>query len=109
VWQQARPALKAVLAVVAAYGVAVAFAGVTTHPVVPEAVTFPIKEIVRAFTRGELFQLGGAWNLGMLTGLHGMRSLAPLLAVWGVAIVVWWQIAPAQKPVASGEDRGTCL
>ncbi|MGZ7098610.1 MAG: hypothetical protein ACXVJ8_09065 [Candidatus Angelobacter sp.] len=31
----------------------------------------------------------GAFNLGQLLGLHGLASLIPLLAVWGIAGVMW--------------------
>jgi 4-amino-4-deoxy-L-arabinose transferase-like glycosyltransferase len=31
----------------------------------------------------------GAFNLGELMGLHGLASLIPLMAVWGVAGLVW--------------------
>ena len=31
----------------------------------------------------------GAFNLGELAGLHGLASLIPLLAVWGLAAVLW--------------------
>ncbi len=34
----------------------------------------------------------GAFNLGQLIGLHGLASLVPLLAVWGLAGVVWARI-----------------
>jgi len=33
----------------------------------------------------------GAFNLGQLMGLRGLASLIPLLAVWGVASVLWWR------------------
>ena len=31
----------------------------------------------------------GAFNLGQLIGLHGLWSLIPLLAMWGLAAVLW--------------------
>jgi len=34
----------------------------------------------------------GAFNLGQLLGLHGLASLFPLFAVWGVAAVAWWRL-----------------
>ena len=34
----------------------------------------------------------GASNLGLLLGLHGLASLIPLLALWGIAGWVWWRI-----------------
>jgi hypothetical protein len=32
----------------------------------------------------------GAFNLGQLMGLRGLASLIPLLAIWGVAALLWW-------------------
>jgi hypothetical protein len=93
VWQRARPALKGVLAALAGYGVGVALVGVTTRPVIPEFVAFPIKDALSAFARGAVYQQGGAWNLGTLAGLHGLLTLAPLLAAWGIAGLVWWRLA----------------
>jgi hypothetical protein len=34
----------------------------------------------------------GAFNLGQLLGLHGLASLIPLLAMWGVAGILWRRI-----------------
>jgi len=34
----------------------------------------------------------GAFNLGQLMGLHGLASLLPLLAIWGIAAALWWRI-----------------
>lgn len=34
----------------------------------------------------------GAFNLGQWLGLHGLASLIPLLAMWGVAGLLWWRI-----------------
>lgn len=34
----------------------------------------------------------GAFNLGQTIGLHGLASLVPLLAIWGVAGLVWWRV-----------------
>jgi hypothetical protein len=69
--------------------------------VIPEAVTFPIKDALQAFARGELYQQGEAWNLGLRAGLHGMMSLAPLLVAWIVVAATWWRMArnERQSPV----------
>ncbi|HKT69462.1 MAG TPA: hypothetical protein VJP83_08500, partial [Terriglobales bacterium] len=101
VWERSRPALKAVLAGIATFGVGVALAGVATRPVIPEAVTFPIKDALQAFARGELYEQGEAWNLGLRAGLHGMMSLAPLLVAWVVVAAIWWRMArnERQSPV----------
>ena len=34
----------------------------------------------------------GAFNLGQLMGLRGLASLIPLLAMWGIAALVWWRV-----------------
>lgn len=34
----------------------------------------------------------GAFNLGQLLGLHGLVSLIPLFAIWGVAAALWLRI-----------------
>lgn len=103
VWERSRPAMKVVLAMVTAYGVGVALAGVAARPVIPEAVTFSIKDAVQAFAHGELYQQGETWNLGLRAGLHGLTSLAPLIGVWAIAVVIWWRMARKewQAPVNS--------
>jgi hypothetical protein len=34
----------------------------------------------------------GAFNLGQLLGLRGLASLIPLLALWGLAALLWWRM-----------------
>lgn len=41
----------------------------------------------------------GAFNVGQLLGLHGLASLIPLLAMWGVAALLWSRMHP-------GDDSG---
>ena len=43
-------------------------------------------------TAAEVAGKYGAFNLGQLIGLLGLASLIPLLAMWGVAALVWWRI-----------------
>jgi hypothetical protein len=38
----------------------------------------------------------GAFNLGELLGLHGLKSLVPLLAVWGLGAFLWVWINRAE-------------
>lgn len=97
VWERSRPVMKALLSLLATLGVGVAFAGVATRPVIPEAVTFPIKDAMQVFARGELYQQGEAWNLGLRAGLHGTMSLVPLLAAWAVAVAIWWRMARNER------------
>src|SRR6202035_5475872 len=37
-------------------------------------------------------QVHGSFNVGELLGLHGLATLIPLLAVWGLAAVLWMWI-----------------
>ena len=114
VWQWARARLKTVLAVLVVYGIGVGLAGTASRPVIPESVSFPIREALPAFSRGDLYQQGGAWNLGLLAGLHGLLTLVPLLAVWGIASLIWGRMArrrsmamisaDAQRVSAAGKD-----
>ena len=39
----------------------------------------------------------GAFNLGQLMGLHGLVSLIPLLAMWGIAALVWWKMMRVER------------
>ena len=34
----------------------------------------------------------GAFNVGQLMGLRGLASLVPLLAMWGLAALLWWRM-----------------
>jgi len=105
VWQRARRPLKGALAAIAGYGVLVALAAATTTPMISEAVTFPLRVTLQGFTHGQVYEQGGAWNLGTLAGLHGWLAVAPLLAAWGVAAVVWWRIEPGQRePLIASTD-----
>ena len=69
-----------------------------------QAVTFPIKDSVQAFARGELYQQGEAWNLGLRAGQHGKISLAPLIGVWAVAVVLWWRLVRNQQQALVSAD-----
>jgi len=33
-----------------------------------------------------------AFNLGQLIGLHGIKSLIPLVIMWAIAAIVWWRV-----------------
>lgn len=105
VWQWARARLRAVLAVLVLYGIGVGLVGAASRPVIPESVTFPIREALPAFAHGELYQQGGAWNLGLLAGLHGLMSLAPLALVWAIAVVLWWGILRREPAVTVRADE----
>lgn len=42
----------------------------------------------------------GAFNLGQLLGLHGLASLIPLFAMWGVGVWFWIRINRAEQRTA---------
>lgn len=42
-------------------------------------------------------QVHGAFNLGELLGLHGLKSLIPLVAAWALAAVLWARMNRAQQ------------
>lgn len=105
VWERARPALKALLAALVAFGVLVALAGVTSYPVISEAIRFPLKVALPALARGEAYRQGDAVNLGELAGLHGLMTVAPLVAMWGVAALIWWRLGAA--PVRASVEAQT--
>ena len=62
-----------------------------------EAAGCPGERDLQAFARGELYQQGEAWNLGLRAGLHGMMSLTPLLAAWAVAALIWWRMMRKER------------
>lgn len=103
-WQQATPPLKVALTTLAAYGIFVALAGATTTPMISEAVTFPLRVSLRGFVHGEVYGQGGAWNLGSRAGLRGLLTVAPLLAIWGIASLAWWRLSPSPQAVSTPGD-----
>ncbi|MGD1081899.1 MAG: hypothetical protein ABR881_26575 [Candidatus Sulfotelmatobacter sp.] len=42
-----------------------------------------------------------AFNLGQLLGLPGLASLIPLLAMWGIAALLWWRMLRASSGAKS--------
>lgn len=98
-WQRATPPLKVALAAMAGYGIFVALAGATTTPMISEAVTFPLRVTLQGFTRGQVYQQGGAWNLGSRVRLQGLWTVAPLLPVWAFAAVGWRLLALSREPL----------
>jgi hypothetical protein len=42
-------------------------------------------------------QVHGAFNVGEIAGLHGLSSLIPLFAIWGLAAVLWARINRAKR------------
>ena len=105
-WDRGRQALRAVLLVGFAWGLAATLVAVSTNPQPPSSFKAPMRELLLpAFADGDLslnpqtFVHGGAsaelmrgnrvrhaaWNLGEVIGLHGRTSLVPLVIVWMLA------------------------
>jgi len=53
--------------------------------------------VVEAGSNGQY----GASNLGEWMGLRGLASLAPLLAVWAIAALLWWRMHRASSRAVS--------
>jgi len=93
VWDRAPKLLKPILGIVALAGVALALLGASTDALTNVAIRDPVVDVYwPAFRRGQMMltsRTTGAWNLGQLVGLKGLASLAPLVAVWIGAAVLW--------------------
>lgn len=108
-WDRGRQALRSVLLVGFAWGVAATLVAVSTNPQPPSSFKAPMRELLLpAFADGDLslnhqtFVHGGAapdlmrgnriphaaWNLGEIAGLRGHASLLPLVLVWIAAIAL---------------------
>lgn len=104
-WSKARPFWRGGLAVAAACGGVFALIAVSTTALPASEFRCPLVQLLwPSFWAGK-FSLNpksmltiseeptghahGAFNLGELAGLHGLASLIPLLAVWGLAAVLW--------------------
>jgi hypothetical protein len=98
-WTVGSRAVRAILVVLAMYGLSVSVIAVSTMVMLPEDVTSPVSQVlVPAFLRGDLalnrqsfLQFGtanpaegvlSAWNVGQLLGLPGLASLVPLGVLW---------------------------
>ena len=109
-WTAAPRIVRAALAILGAYGVAVTLVAVSTMPLPPNNIRRPVAELLwPAFRDGDLalntqtFVSGSAnpdfrahtepkaaFNLGMKAGLDGLASLVPLMLAWiGCGAVLW--------------------
>ena len=112
-WQRAIPAWRSVLAGLAglaACSVLVALMAVSTTSQLAMQDSCPIVHSSwSAFWAGDLAmnrqsmlqtaEAGGgygAFNLGQMIGLHGIASLIPLVAMWGVMVGIWVRICRAR-------------
>jgi hypothetical protein len=107
-WTQARPFWNKMLVAMAVCGGLFALMAVSTTPEPPDQYHCPLMQVIIpafwagkfALTRGSMltaaedvpFGTHGAFNLGQLAGLHGLASLIPLLAIWGVAVILWFRM-----------------
>ena len=105
-WRRATPAWRRVLAGLSLLGVFLALMVVSTSSQLSMQDSCPIVHSSwPAFWSGQMAvnhdsmltiaEAGsgvsyGAFNLGQVIGLHGLTSLIPLLALWGVAGLLWW-------------------
>jgi hypothetical protein len=104
-WDYARPAWRIMLGTLSAAGVGLTLMAVSVAAQPPDEFHCPLRQFYwPSFWAGRFSlnlgtvlvpaeqgtnQVHGAFNLGELGGLHGLASLLPLLAVWGVVAVLW--------------------
>jgi hypothetical protein len=104
-WDYARTAWRIVVGTLAVAGVGLTLMAVSVTAQPPDEFHCPLRQFYwPSFWAGSFsLNLGtvlipaeqgtnhvhGAFNLGELAGLHGLASLIPLLAVWGLAAVFW--------------------
>lgn len=111
-WSKARSLCRVLLALAAAWGCAFALMAVSTTAQPPDNFHCALFQLIwPSFWAGKLSlnsqsmlmisedptgRAHGAFNLGELAGLHGLPSLIPLLAVWGVAAMLWARMNRAE-------------
>jgi hypothetical protein len=112
-WSNARPIWRGVLALAAACGCVLGLMAVSTTAQPPDEFRCALVQLFwPSFWAGKLSlnqqsmltisedptgHAHGAFNLGELAGLHGLASLIPLLAVWGLAAALWIRINQAER------------
>jgi hypothetical protein len=113
VWDRAQPCWRIVVGVLAAAGVGLTLMAVSVTAQPTDEFHCPLRQFYwPSFWAGRFsLNLGtvlipaeqgtnhvhGAFNLGELVGLHGLASLIPLLAVWGLAAARWAWINRAER------------
>ena len=104
-WDHARPVWRIVVGTLAAAGVGLTLMAVSVGAQPPDEFHCPLRQFYwPSFWAGRFSlnlgsvlipaeqgtnQVHGAFNLGELAGLHGLASLIPLLAIWGLTAVLW--------------------
>ncbi len=116
-WRRATPAWRRILVILALCSVFLALMVVSTTSQLSMQDGCPIVHSVwPAFWSGHMAvnresmltvaEVGssgeyGAFNLGELVGFHGLASLIPLFAMWGIAAVLWWRMRRVERPTDS--------
>jgi hypothetical protein len=104
-WDHARPGWRIVVGTLAAAGVGLTLMAVSVGAQPPDEFHCPLRQFYwPSFWAGRFSlnlgsvlipaeqgtnQVHGAFNLGELAGLHGLASLIPLFAIWGLTAVLW--------------------
>jgi hypothetical protein len=112
-WDHARPGWRIVVGTLAAAGVGLTLMAVSVGAQPPDEFHCPLRQFYwPSFWAGRFSlnlgsvlipaeqgtnQVHGAFNLGELVGLHGLASLIPLLAIWGLTAVLWVWIHRDQR------------
>jgi hypothetical protein len=112
-WGRAKSHCRIALALATAWGGIFALMAVSVTAQPPDEFRCAIFQLLwPLFWRGKFSQNGmsmlmvsegltghshGAFNLGELAGLHGLTSLIPLLALWGLAAAVWAALNRTQR------------
>jgi len=111
-WQRATPAWRRVLVALAVCSVFLALMVVSTTSQLAMQDSCPLMHSTwPAFWSGQMASnrvsiltsaeeragVTEAFNLGQLAGLHGLVSLLPLFAIWGIAALLWWRMHQGQR------------
>jgi hypothetical protein len=103
-WDKLKSRSKALFILVAIYGGVSSLIAVSTTAQPPDVIPCPLPPVLWSeFWTGHLAVnrlsmltsaeglsgTTGSFNLAQLGGLHGLKSLLPLLMIWGIGIVLW--------------------
>ncbi len=94
VWTRRSWAWRLPLLATGLYGAFISLMAVSTDSMPSTRFKSPVQQVLwPAFHTGQLSQ-----NLGTLAGLPGLRSLIPLLALWGASIAAWAYLNAESTP-----------
>ena len=116
-WDRARLVWRIVLRTLAAAGVGLTLMAVSVAAQPPDEFHCPLRQFYWPSFWAGRFSLNmgtvlipaeqgtnhvhGAFNLGELAGLHGLASLIPLFAIWGLVAMLWVWIQGAERVAQS--------